>query len=138
MTVPKLPLLMTVALMTHYMTAGKTVRFEFLSVGTRTIDCPPGGQPDRPESDRPGWRVDGVLKNLHLGSRTVEVEGVTLSIETDTVVLIDCRRASLRELREGASVAALYTHRAGRHAVTVLEAGETHTVTRQGDGHRRR
>ena len=68
-----------------------------------------------------------MLKNRHLGSSTVEVEGVTLSIETDTVVLIDCRRAFLRELREGASVAALYKDRGDRHIVTVLEAeGNAH------------
>ena len=85
------------------------------------FDYPPVGQPDRPESGRSGWRADGVLKNLHLGSRTIDVEDVTLSIETHTVVLIDCRRASLRELREGASVAALYEDRAGRHVVTVLD-----------------
>lgn len=130
MTVARLPLLVIVALMTHYMTVGETFRFARLSVGIRTIDCPAGGPSGRPESEsRPvsGTRVDGVLKKLHLGSRTIEVEDVTLSIETDTVVLIDCRRASLRELREGASVTALYEDRAGRQVATVLEAeGDVH------------
>lgn len=96
-----------------------------------TIDCSPG--PTRnggrhPDDDAgAGWRVEGAIQRINLRDRTFEIDGVTLSVDVDTVVLIDCQRATLRELREGAGAKVVYEERAGRNAVRILEAeGEEH------------
>lgn len=97
------------------------------------IDCaspPVGGQPtpqEREEDRREVWRLDGALTKLDAGARTLEVNGVALSVEDGSVILIDCRPARFRDLRRGASVAVVYEERQGRNVVMVMEAdGEEH------------
>jgi hypothetical protein len=90
-----------------------------------TIDCLPaassGGVP-RGEGRFPVWRIQGAIGGLNLLHRTFRMTGVTLSVDANTVIPIDCARAPLRELREGAEADAVYEERDGRNVVIVLEA----------------
>lgn len=99
--------------------------------GSATIDCPPA--PSRSGGDRPSdgpvpvWRVGGVIGRLDLAHRTLAIDGATLSIDVDTVILVDCKRAPLRALREGGRADVVYEERDGRNVVIVVEAeGEQH------------
>jgi hypothetical protein len=67
------------------------------------------------------WRLDGVITDIGLGSGTLEIDGVTLHIDSRSVILVDCRRAPMRELREGSSASVLYEERTGRNVVIVIE-----------------
>ena len=69
----------------------------------------------------PVWRADGVITYLSLGGRTLDIDGVALQIDSRSVILVDCKRAPMRELREGSSVTALYEEREGRNVVIVIE-----------------
>ena len=60
LTVPKLPLMMTVALMTHYMTAGKTVRLRascLLALGPSTV-CLEDSPTDRNRAAQAGASME--------------------------------------------------------------------------------
>ncbi|MGH7268554.1 MAG: hypothetical protein ACREMB_27360 [Candidatus Rokuibacteriota bacterium] len=73
------------------------------------------------------WRVGGVIGRLDLAHRTLAIDGATLSIDVDTVILVDCKRAPLRALREGGRADVVYEERDGRNVVIVVEAeGEQH------------
>ena len=67
------------------------------------------------------WRLDGVITDISLGSRTLEIDGVTLHFDSRSVILVDCKRAPMRELREGSSATVLYEERTGRNVVIVIE-----------------
>lgn len=91
------------------------------------IDCPPKVVLAVDEATAlagptraPVWRVDGVVRHLSLGG-TVEVNRVTLHIDRRSLILVDCRRAVIRELPEGSMVAALSEERDGRNVILVIE-----------------
>jgi len=65
--------------------------------------------------------LDGVITDISLGSRTLEIDGVTLHFDSRSVILVDCKRAPMRELREGSSATVLYEERTGRNVVIVIE-----------------
>jgi hypothetical protein len=67
-------------------------------------------------------RIQGTVGGLNLLHRTFRMSGVLLAVDAKTLILIDCARAPLRELREGAEAEALYEERAGRNVVIILEA----------------
>jgi hypothetical protein len=94
------------------------------------IDCvspPTGDGADREAARREVWRLDGTVTKLDTGARTLEVNGVVLSVEDGTIILVDCRPARLRELRRGAAVTVVYEEREGRNVVMVMEAaGDAH------------
>ena len=104
-----------------------------LSLMTRespSIDCSAtsserGG--DHPSEAASLWRIEGAIKKLDLLHRTLEINGVALSVDVNSVILIDCKRAPLRELREGGQADVVYKERDGLNTVIVLEAeGDTH------------
>jgi hypothetical protein len=101
-----------------------------------TIDCPPRASIDLAGIITIGprgsdvsarvtpslvWRLDAVITDISLGGRTLEMDGVTLHIDSHSVILVDCRRAPMRDLREGSSAAVLYEERTGRNVVIVIE-----------------
>jgi len=67
------------------------------------------------------WRIEGVLTSLSLGGRTLDIDGVSLQIDSRSVILVDCKRVPMRELREGSPVTALYEEREDRNVVIVIE-----------------
>jgi len=49
------------------------------------------------------------------------IDGVSLQIDSRSVILVDCKRVPMRELREGSPVTALYEEREDRNVVIVIE-----------------
>jgi hypothetical protein len=91
-----------------------------------TIDCLPWANDaagrDAPSVRETLSRVDGVLTRLDTVRHSLEVDGVQLETGSETVVLIDCQRAPLRDVREGSPVKVIFAVRDGRNAVRVMEA----------------
>src|SRR5262249_58288131 len=71
-----------------------------------TIDCPakPGWDQSRDRQRRnqaaSWWRVDGIVAQLNVARRTLEVEGIELEIDSKSMVLVDCKEARLRDVLE--------------------------------------
>jgi hypothetical protein len=65
--------------------------------------------------------IAGRIANLNMASQSLEVGAVTLKVDPSTAVLVDCKRASMAELQEGAPAKAAYEERDGRNVATVIE-----------------
>jgi hypothetical protein len=111
----------------------------------KTIDCPPaaaaatpsGGAVGSPQGAGTGsglstmpsagasQQVEGAIKSI--GStrtnRIVEVGDLKIEVEPSTVVLVDCKQASVADLKVGSKVKVAYEMKpANRHLATVIEA----------------
>ncbi len=67
-------------------------------------------------------RVEGEIKNLDPSGRSFEIQNVKLKLDPSSSILVDCKKATMIELREGAKVKAAYEVRNGENFVTVIEA----------------
>jgi hypothetical protein len=65
--------------------------------------------------------VEGKIANLNTASQSLEIGSLTLKVDPSTAVLVDCKPASMAELKEGAPVKAAYEERDGRNVATVIE-----------------
>jgi Domain of unknown function (DUF5666) len=65
--------------------------------------------------------VEGKIAKLNTASQSLEIGSVTLKVDPSTAVLVDCKPASMAELKEGARVKAAYEERDGRNVATVIE-----------------
>ena len=69
-------------------------------------------------------RAEGEIKKIDSTrtNRIIEVADVTLEIEPGTVILVDCKRASVAELKEGTKVKVAYEVKSNnRNLATVIE-----------------
>jgi hypothetical protein len=65
-------------------------------------------------------RVEGEIKNLT--GNSFEVNNVKLELGPSASILVDCKHASVSDLKDGSKVKAAYEVRDGRNVVTILEA----------------
>jgi Cu/Ag efflux protein CusF len=68
--------------------------------------------------------AEGEIKKIDSTrtNRIIEVGDVTLEVEPDTVILVDCKRASVAELKEGTKVKVAYEVKSNnRNLATVIE-----------------
>jgi Cu/Ag efflux protein CusF len=69
-------------------------------------------------------RTEGEIKKIDSTrtNRIIEVGDVTLEIEPGTVILVDCKRASVAELKEGTKVKVAYEVKSNnRNLATVIK-----------------
>jgi len=86
----------------------------YRAVGSRLIQR--GNHDDRLLARRGG----GLRESER--SRRLEVQNVKLEIEPSTTILVDCKKASMTELKDAAEVKAVYEVKDDRNIATVLEA----------------
>jgi hypothetical protein len=67
-------------------------------------------------------RVDGTVSKVDPGGKTLTVAGVALQLDPQTVVLVECKQATLSAVKDGATAKAAYEDRNGQNVVTVIEA----------------
>jgi Cu/Ag efflux protein CusF len=68
--------------------------------------------------------AEGEIKKIDSTrtNRIIEVGDVTLEVEPETVILVDCKRASVSELKEGTKVKVAYEVKSNnRNLATVIE-----------------
>jgi Cu/Ag efflux protein CusF len=68
--------------------------------------------------------AEGEIKKIDSTrtNRIIEVGDVTLEVEPETVILVDCKRASVAELKEGTKVKVAYEVKSNnRNLATVIE-----------------
>jgi hypothetical protein len=68
--------------------------------------------------------AEGEIKKIDSTrtNRIIEVGDVTLEVEPATVILVDCKRASVSELKEGTKVKVAYEVKSNnRNLATVIE-----------------
>jgi hypothetical protein len=65
--------------------------------------------------------VEGTLNNVDVSAHTLEIGSVKLETDANTIVLVDCKRSALTDLKEGSKVKAAYQVRDGRNIATTIE-----------------
>jgi hypothetical protein len=94
-----------------------------------TIECPPSAAPGSSAGTPAGSaagkaatkRVEGKVSDVNSPDRKLTVANIELQVDPSSVVLVECKVATLGEVKEGATAKAAYEERNGQNVITVIE-----------------